>query len=469
MATAATEMCECNELFRRELTPSPEAMDTNNNNNYLQRKVGDIDILSMRTNSKSITLPEDFRIAKPSIWQGSGLFGGGQVGNSHGKLVSTDISEFNGERKKLNHHQNLHTAEVPSGLNLSPTHASKIISVLSPSSPLQAVDESGMLSPQTMEKMVHEGALSNSILGLSPSSVDVQGCMPTAYISFSSDISSGNSSSLFSSNNGYSQTFSKQLQDQTIHSGNVPVANPANGTSKHSFRIQQRNDIEEGEQRMGEIEIKKEIDSSPRSFQCQDEPSMMHKSHGVAIKTEGIHRSLFEVHVPNIKMEQGEPSVCSLLSPLLSLEPVREEPRGSLESEDEELMHSDPTDYSMLANESEYEFETKLGIIDIFGRNPEKQTRVYYSYPREEEPHNNHCRWSDCNQQCPDLEGLVQHVNNEHIYRESRKEFVCQWTSCVREKKPFKAQYMLLVHMRRHTGEKPHKCTVSSILLVKTH
>ena len=30
-----------------------------------------------------------------------------------------------------------------------------------------------------------------------------------------------------------------------------------------------------------------------------------------------------------------------------------------------------------------------------------------------------------------------------------------------RQEKPFKAQYMLVVHMRRHTGEKPHKCTVS--------
>jgi hypothetical protein len=39
---------------------------------------------------------------------------------------------------------------------------------------------------------------------------------------------------------------------------------------------------------------------------------------------------------------------------------------------------------------------------------------------------------------------------------------VCRWLECSREQKPFKAQYMLVVHMRRHTGEKPHKCTVST-------
>lgn len=37
---------------------------------------------------------------------------------------------------------------------------------------------------------------------------------------------------------------------------------------------------------------------------------------------------------------------------------------------------------------------------------------------------------------------------------------MCRWEDCSREQKPFKAQYMLVVHMRRHTGEKPHKCTV---------
>lgn len=52
-----------------------------------------------------------------------------------------------------------------------------------------------------------------------------------------------------------------------------------------------------------------------------------------------------------------------------------------------------------------------------------------------------------------------QHINNDHIHGE-KKEFVCRWQECTREQKPFKAQYMLVVHMRRHTGEKPHKCTV---------
>lgn len=55
---------------------------------------------------------------------------------------------------------------------------------------------------------------------------------------------------------------------------------------------------------------------------------------------------------------------------------------------------------------------------------------------------------------------LEQHINNEHIHGE-KKEFVCHWQECSREQRPFKAQYMLVVHMRRHTGEKPHKCTVS--------
>ena len=57
---------------------------------------------------------------------------------------------------------------------------------------------------------------------------------------------------------------------------------------------------------------------------------------------------------------------------------------------------------------------------------------------------------------------LVKHVNTDHIKKE-RRDFTCHWVDCQREQKPFKAQYMLVVHMRRHTGEKPNKCTVSRI------
>ncbi|KAM5157250.1 transcriptional activator GLI3 [Mantella aurantiaca] len=68
------------------------------------------------------------------------------------------------------------------------------------------------------------------------------------------------------------------------------------------------------------------------------------------------------------------------------------------------------------------------------------------------------CHWEACSREFDTQEQLVHHINNDHIHGE-KKEFVCRWLDCSREQKPFKAQYMLVVHMRRHTGEKPHKCT----------
>ncbi|XP_050641468.1 transcriptional activator GLI3 isoform X1 [Macaca thibetana thibetana] len=68
------------------------------------------------------------------------------------------------------------------------------------------------------------------------------------------------------------------------------------------------------------------------------------------------------------------------------------------------------------------------------------------------------CHWEGCTREFDIQEQLVHHINNDHIHGE-KKEFVCRWLDCSREQKPFKAQYMLVVHMRRHTGEKPHKCT----------
>ncbi|XP_032681246.1 transcriptional activator cubitus interruptus isoform X2 [Odontomachus brunneus] len=68
------------------------------------------------------------------------------------------------------------------------------------------------------------------------------------------------------------------------------------------------------------------------------------------------------------------------------------------------------------------------------------------------------CHWRECGLEFPTQDDLVKHINNDHIHA-NKKSFVCGWEECSREEKPFKAQYMLVVHMRRHTGEKPHKCT----------
>lgn len=71
------------------------------------------------------------------------------------------------------------------------------------------------------------------------------------------------------------------------------------------------------------------------------------------------------------------------------------------------------------------------------------------------------CHWRDCGLEFVTQEKLVDHISKDHI-QINKKSFICRWKDCSREEKSFKAQYMLVVHMRRHTGEKPHKCRVSS-------
>ncbi|KHJ39992.1 zinc finger, C2H2 type [Trichuris suis] len=81
----------------------------------------------------------------------------------------------------------------------------------------------------------------------------------------------------------------------------------------------------------------------------------------------------------------------------------------------------------------------------------------------EEELAETDCYWENCNQRHVSQDDLVKHVIDSHIEM-SNKLFVCRWRSCSRDRKPFKAKYMLVVHMRRHTGEKPHRCQVGNIV-----
>lgn len=76
------------------------------------------------------------------------------------------------------------------------------------------------------------------------------------------------------------------------------------------------------------------------------------------------------------------------------------------------------------------------------------------------------CRWKECGILLENQSLLVQHVNVEHIQR-NKKDCTCYWDDCSREERPFKAMYMLVVHVRRHTGEKPHKCHVSNIISLR--
>lgn len=63
------------------------------------------------------------------------------------------------------------------------------------------------------------------------------------------------------------------------------------------------------------------------------------------------------------------------------------------------------------------------------------------------------CYWEGCGpREFNDHLELVRHVSNEHINKDKKAPHVCRWPECSRKLKPFKANYMLDVHVRCHTG-----------------
>ena len=78
------------------------------------------------------------------------------------------------------------------------------------------------------------------------------------------------------------------------------------------------------------------------------------------------------------------------------------------------------------------------------------------------------CKWIDCNQAFAEREELVRHIEKQHIDQRRGDDFTCYWQACQRKYKPFNARYKLLIHMRVHSGERPNKCTVSSLSSLDT-
>ncbi|XP_044761301.1 zinc finger protein GLIS2 homolog isoform X2 [Coccinella septempunctata] len=69
------------------------------------------------------------------------------------------------------------------------------------------------------------------------------------------------------------------------------------------------------------------------------------------------------------------------------------------------------------------------------------------------------CCWKHCGVEFETLELLANHVTRQHADSGAGGLFYCGWEGCTRNQRGFNARYKMLVHVRTHTNEKPHRCS----------
>ena len=106
---------------------------------------------------------------------------------------------------------------------------------------------------------------------------------------------------------------------------------------------------------------------------------------------------------------------------------------------------------------------TTSGVKRPRGRPPkveEKPRCIVRPMQRGAENRPRGCAWASCAHIAASASSLKLHVERDHLSH--LMQFVCRWSGCTRVE-PFKAVYMLRLHLRTHLGDKPYNCTVSSL------
>uniref|UniRef100_A0A668AGW3 C2H2-type domain-containing protein n=1 Tax=Myripristis murdjan TaxID=586833 RepID=A0A668AGW3_9TELE len=264
------------------------------------------------------------------------------------------------------------------------------------------IDVSRFSSPRLTPRLSRKRAL--SISPLSDASIDLQTMIRTSPNSLVAYINNSRSSSAASSSYGH-------LSVGGI-SPSFPFPHPINPMAYQQLLSQQR-----GLSAFGHT------------------PPLIQPSPTFSSRQPGLGLSALPTSTHNSDNHGGDSAVSSTVDPMITK-------RSKVKTEAEGLRPLSPCSPDHLGG--------LMDLKDDADRDECKQ--------EPEAVYETNCHWEGCTKEYDTQDQLVHHINNDHIHGE-KKEFVCRWEECSREQKPFKAQYMLVVHMRRHTGEKPHKCT----------